>query len=75
MKTIARFLSVAATVCGLSLWAQDKEHAAAIKSGDVQFVVVRGKKSPGKNYVAVDQCAFPFEGRKWTYTLYQRIDP
>ena len=59
----------------LSLQAQDKEHAAAIKGGDVQFVVVRGKKSPGKNYVAVDQCAFPFEGRKWTYTLYQRIDP
>ena len=58
----------------LSLPAQDTEHSALVKNGDVQFVVVRGKKSPGKNYVAVDQCAFPFEGRTWTYTLYQRLD-
>ena len=73
MKRI--FHTLLALTAALSLQAQDKEHAAAIKGGDVQFVVVRGKKSPGKNYVAVDQCAFPFEGRKWTYTLYQRIDP
>lgn len=57
----------------LSLKEQDAEHAALTKAGGVQFVVVRGKKSPGKNYVKVDQCSFPFEGRNWTYTLYKRI--
>ena len=55
----------------LSLEEQDREHAALLKDGDVQYVVVRGKKSPGKNYVRVDQCSFPFEGRNWTYTLYK----
>ena len=58
----------------LSLREQDREHDALLKDGAVQFVVVRGKKSPGKNYVRVDQCSFPFEGRNWTYTLYKRID-
>ncbi len=58
----------------LSLAEQDEEHAELLNSGEVQFIVVRGKKSPGKNYVRVDQCSFPFEGRTWTYTLYQRID-
>ena len=58
----------------LSLKEQDQEHDASLTNGDVQFVVVRGKKSPGKNYVRVDQCSFPFEGRNWTYTLYQRVD-
>ena len=56
----------------LSLEEQDAEHVALTKTGGVQFVVVRGKKSPGKNYVRVDQCSFPFEGRTWTYTLYER---
>ena len=55
----------------LSLEEQDREHSTLLKSGDVQFVVVRGKQSPGKNYVRVDQCSFPFEGRNWTYTLYK----
>lgn len=59
----------------MSLSAQDRAHDALLKDGAVQFVVVRGKRSPGKNYVRVDQCAFPFEGRSWTYTLYQRVDP
>ena len=59
----------------LSLEEQSAEQTALIKAGDVQFVVVRGKKSPGKNYVRVDQCAFPFEGRMWTYTLYTRTEP
>lgn len=59
----------------LSLEEQSAEQTALIKAGDVQFVVVRGKKSPGKNYVRVDRCAFPFEGRMWTYTLYTRTEP
>ena len=59
----------------LSLSEQDAEHNALVKTGGVRFVVIRGKRSPGKNYVPVDQCSFPFEGRSWTYTLYQRVDP
>ena len=57
----------------MSIKEQDAEHSALTKTGDVEFVVVRGKKSPGKNYIKVDQCSFPFEGRTWTYTLYKRI--
>ena len=59
----------------LPLGDQDREHSALIRNGEVAFVVVRGKKAPGRNYVAVDRCSFPFEGRNWTYTLYQRVDP
>ena len=59
----------------LSLPEQDAEHDSLLKNGGVQFVVVRGKKSPGKNYELIDQSSFPFEGRNWTYTLYKRIDP
>ena len=57
----------------INLREQDEEHSTMTKTGGVQFVVVRGKKSPGKNYEQVDQCSFPFEGRSWTYTLYRRI--
>ena len=58
----------------LSLRDQDAEHAALTRAGAVQFVVVRGNTSPGKNYIKVDQCSFPFEGRTWTYTLYKRVE-
>ena len=58
----------------LSLDEQDEEHSELIQNGAVKYVVVRGKRSPGKNYTLVDQCAFPFEGRTWTYSLYQLSD-
>ena len=58
----------------LSLDEQDQEHRELIRTGAVQYIVVRGKKSPGRNYVLVDQCSFPFEGRTWTYSLYQLSD-
>lgn len=58
----------------LSLDEQDEEHSELIQNGAVKYVVVRGKRSPGKNYILVDQCAFPFEGRNWTYSLYQLSD-
>ena len=59
----------------MSLAEQDAEHDSLLKNGGVQFVVVRGKKSPGKNYERVDQSSFPFEGRSWSYTLYKRTGP
>jgi hypothetical protein len=55
----------------LSLDQQDKEHSELIQTGAVKHIVVRGKRSPGWNYTLVDQCAFPFEGRTWTYSLYR----
>ncbi len=58
----------------LSLDEQDQEHSELIQTGSVKYIVVRGKKSPGRNYTLVDQCAFPFEGRTWTYSLYKLSD-
>lgn len=58
----------------LSLDEQDEEHSELIHTGAVKYIVVRGKRSPGRNYTLVDQCAFPFEGRTWTYSLYQLSD-
>ena len=56
----------------LSLREQDEDQRQALRAGTVDFVVVRGKQSPGKNYTPVDTCSFPFEGRNWTYTLYEK---
>lgn len=58
----------------LSLKEQDEEHSELTHTGAVQYVVVRGKRSPGRNYTLIDQCAFPFEGRTWTYSLYKLAD-
>ena len=58
----------------LSLPEQDQEHTELTRSGAVRYVVVRGNKSPGRNYALVDKCTFPFEGRNWTYCLYKLAD-
>ena len=65
-----------------------EEHRTAIAEGRTAFVVTRGmggsqrqRKGGGQNespdmsaYRAVDTCTMVFEGREWTYTLYERID-
>ena len=53
---------------------QDEEHDRLIQQGQVKYIVVRGKQSPGRNYTLIDQCSFPFEGRNWTYSLYRLSD-
>ncbi len=58
----------------LSLQEQDEEHDRLIRDGAVKYIVVRGRKSPGRNYALVDKCTFPFEGRDWTYCLYKLKD-
>jgi len=58
----------------ISLPEQEASLRQAIQAGEAEFVVVRGKGSPGSNYSLVDTCSFPFEGRNWTYSLYQRTN-
>ena len=49
--------------------------SGAIRSGDAAYVITRQKKLEEDGaYQLIDSCAFPYEGRDWTYYLYRRSD-
>ena len=52
----------------------NEEHSEAIAEGRTAFIVVRGRKLKNTaNYRLVDECSMFFEGRNWTYCLYERV--
>ena len=51
----------------------DRAISGAIRSGDAAYVITRQKKLEEDGaYQLIDSCAFPYEGRDWTYYLYRR---
>ena len=55
----------------MQLDAQEEEQRRILRDGLAKYVVIRGRGSPGDRYEKIDQCAFPFEGREWSYSLYR----
>ena len=57
----------------LSLPAMDAALKRSLRQGETQFVVTRGKKlEKGLPYRLVSEASMVFEGRRWTYYLYER---
>ena len=52
----------------------EAEHEDMIRNGTTDFVITRNRRlDQSAPYELVEQSTFPFEGRDWTYYLYQRV--
>ena len=49
-----------------------QEMNKALAEGKTEFVVTRGQQLKGGGYTLVDRAEMVFEGRKWTYFLWQK---
>ena len=50
-----------------------EELQSSIQEGKTAYIVTRGQRLKSRNYRLADQCSMLFEGRNWTYYLYERI--
>ncbi len=50
-----------------------EEHQSAIREGKTAYIVTRSRRLRDRNYRLADECSMVFEGREWTYYLYERI--
>lgn len=63
--------------CSLNIDLKDMEayFQDSIRQGKTAFVITRSKKlKDSKSYRLIDESSLVFEGRPWTYYLYQRVD-
>ena len=47
------------------------EQQSLIRSGALTYIVTRGSRSDPAGYTCIDTASFPFEGREWSYQLWQ----
>ena len=58
----------------INLKEMDSAMRRSLKEGETQFVVTRSKKLDGElPYRLIDEASMVFEGRQWTYYLYERV--
>ena len=58
----------------INLKEMDSAMRRSLQEGETQFVVTRSKKLDGElPYRLIDEASMVFEGRQWTYYLYERV--